>query len=148
MRDLAALFVPFFGLFQIIFPIIFASFVPKRHFYRKTKGSWWFSDNSSEKNCVVCTGPKLVDRIKSFPVFTGNPYICGRLASVWFGVFDKRQKKESYSIYDSSTNSASVACVRAAKTNHNAWFLLSIFPKTNHNEWFLLIVFPKTNHDE
>ena len=37
IRDLTALFVPFFGLFQIIFQVIFASFVPKVHFLSKSK---------------------------------------------------------------------------------------------------------------
>ena len=34
---ITALFVPFFGIFQIIFPIMFASFVPKLHFLSQRK---------------------------------------------------------------------------------------------------------------
>ena len=37
VRDWTALFVPFFGLFQIIFRIIFASFVPKLLFLSKSE---------------------------------------------------------------------------------------------------------------
>ena len=73
VRDWTALFVPFFVLFQMMFHIIFESFVPALHFYQKAKSSSWFSynisDNTADHFFAVCTGPHRSKFCRKCPLF-------------------------------------------------------------------------------